>query len=368
MTTLPLVQRYPGTAALPRVPLAELPTPVTAHPELAASLGGARLLVKRDDACAEPYGGNKVRKLEFLLGAALAEERRALVTFGAYGSNHALATALYGTRAGLDVHVVLAPQPHTGYLEANLGALVATGARVHVVDGFEATLRRAAVLKGELAARDGVEPAIVPFGGTCAVSAAGFVNAGLELAAQIATAQFPQPVAVYVPLGSMGTGAGIALGLAAAGVRSRVVGVRVVPAEVTPPDLLDRVVDEAVAHLRAADPAFPALARADLALEIREGFLGGGYAVPTPPARDAIALAARAGIALDTTYTGKAFAALAADGARGGLEGRSVLFWDTYNSRPLDRMPATPTHAWPEELRYALTVAGRLAADHDGEE
>ena len=126
--TTPLFERFPGTAALPHFPIAELPTPVTIHRELTRTLGGATLLVKRDDASATPYGGNKVRKLEFLLGSALAEERRAIVTFGAFGSNHALATAIYGTRAGFDVHVVLAPQPYTPYLEDNLSALVATAA------------------------------------------------------------------------------------------------------------------------------------------------------------------------------------------------------------------------------------------------
>lgn len=359
---MPLIERFPGTASLARFGFADLPTPVTTHHELAADLVGARLLVKRDDLSAAPYGGNKVRKLEFLIGKALAEERRAAVTFGAFGSNHALATALYGTRAGLDVHVVLAPQPRTPYLEHNLAALVATGARVHVVESFEGAIRRGAELRAELRGRDGIEPAIVPFGGTCAVSTAGFVNAGLELAGQFTSGQFPQPIAIYLPLGSMGTGVGIALGLAAAGVRSRVVGVRVVPAGVAPESLLDQAVTDAVEHLRAVDPSFPLLTRDDLALEVRDGFLGEGYAVPTPEARAALETAARAGLTLETTYTGKAFAALIADTAGGALDGRSVLFWNTYNSHPFTGLPATPVEAWPEELRYALQVADELSA------
>jgi 1-aminocyclopropane-1-carboxylate deaminase/D-cysteine desulfhydrase-like pyridoxal-dependent ACC family enzyme len=318
--------------------------------------------VKRDDQTAEPYGGNKVRKLEFLLGKALAEERRSVLTFGAFGSNHALATALFGTRAGLDVHVVLAPQLRTPYLEQNLSALVASGARPHVVDSFEAALRRAAELRSELRNRDGIEPEVVPFGGTCAMSTAGFVNAGLELAEQMTSGQFSQPVAIYVALGSMGTAAGIALGLAAAGVRSPVIGVRVVPAEVTPESLTERVVAEAVDHLRAAEPSFPALSHTDLALEIRDGFLGKAYAAPTPEALAALETAAQAGLKLETTYTGKAFAALLSDVAGGALEGRSVLFWNTYNSHPFSGLPATPVDSWPEELRYALGVADEMSA------
>jgi D-cysteine desulfhydrase len=93
-----LNRRFPGTASLPRAPIADLPTPVERID--APRLAVGRLSVKRDDLTSPAYGGNKVRKLQFFLGRALAEERRTVVTFGAYGSNHALATAVHARALG----------------------------------------------------------------------------------------------------------------------------------------------------------------------------------------------------------------------------------------------------------------------------
>ncbi|MDI6712840.1 MAG: pyridoxal-phosphate dependent enzyme, partial [Anaerosomatales bacterium] len=93
-------------APFPRGGIAQLPTPLEPAPGLAAELGLSALAVKRDDRTSPRYGGNKVRKLDFLLGQALAEGRRAVVTFGAYGSNHALATALHARALGLEPHRV----------------------------------------------------------------------------------------------------------------------------------------------------------------------------------------------------------------------------------------------------------------------
>jgi D-cysteine desulfhydrase len=120
--------------------------------------------------------------------------------------------------------------------------------------------------------------------------------------------------------------------LAALGLRTRVVGVRVVPAEATNPARTARIMNEAAALLREADSQFPSISATDAALIIREGFLGEGYAVPTPESRAAVTLAAAHGLHLETTYTGRALAALTADAA--ALAGKTVLFWNTYTSRP----------------------------------
>jgi D-cysteine desulfhydrase len=108
---LELFRHFPRLrAALPRAELARLPTPVESAPELARELGLGALWIKRDDRAADPYGGNKVRKLELYLGQALAEKRRAVLTFGGVGSNHALATAVHARRLGLEVILALLPQ------------------------------------------------------------------------------------------------------------------------------------------------------------------------------------------------------------------------------------------------------------------
>lgn len=326
-----LHQRFPGTRALPHVLLGCWPTPVRAVPELAHALGLDSLFIKHDDVSGPAYGGNKVRKLEFLLGQALAEKRRSLITFGATGSNHVRATAVYGAQLGLRVHAVLSPQPETSYLAANLQADRDAGAIIHMVDSYGAALSRGTELREQLAREEGIEPAVIPFGGTDSCGTLGFVNAAVELSAQIAEGLLPEPECIYLPYGSTGTAAGLALGLSALGLGTRVVGVRVVPAEATNPARTARIMNEAAALLREADSNFPAVSATDAALSIREGFLGEGYAVPTPESRAAVALASAHGLHLETTYTGRALAALAADAAM--LSGKTVLFWNTYNSR-----------------------------------
>jgi len=330
---LPLHERFPGTKNLAHVTLGCFPTPVEPVPELARLLGLQFFFVKRDDISGCAYGGNKVRKLEFLLGQALAESRRAVITFGAVGSNHVRATAVYGGQLGLQVHAVLAPQPSTPYLEANLLADRKAGAHLHFVDSMSQALGRGAELRDEITLRDGIEPFVIPFGGTNARGTIGFVNAAIELHGQIEAGALPEPDFVYVPYGSTGTASGLAIGLAAVGLRIRVVGVRVVPAEATSPARTRRVIEEAVSLLRELDAGFPLVNPESVALEVRDGFLGDGYAAATAESLEAVALAEANHIHIETTYTGKALAALVADARAGKLVGKTALFWNTYNSR-----------------------------------
>ncbi len=350
---MPLVERFPGAAALPRVGFGALPTPVEAHPALGGDVGHEALWLKRDDLSAEGYGGNKVRKLEFLLGAAETGGCKSVITFGAYGSNHVLATAVHGGALGLDVHAVLVPQPVTSYLRKNLLAGAKAGATFHLAESLPDSLRVAATLRARLVERDGVAPMVVPFGGTNALGTIGFVNAAFELADQVERGELPEPDVIYVPMGSIGTAAGLAIGLAVDGLRTRVQAVRVLPETVGDPAAVQRTVAEAVAALREVDSTFPRLALSDLALDVRGSFLGDGYAVPTPEGRAAVETAAAHGLSLETTYTGKALAALAADAAVGSLQGRTVVFWNTYNSRPV---PTADISELPAQVREAAGI------------
>jgi D-cysteine desulfhydrase len=301
-------------------------------PELARLLGIQSFLLKRDDVSGRAYGGNKVRKLEFLLGQALAEKRRAVITFGAVGSNHVRATAVYGAQVGLQVHAVLAPQPRTPYLDANLDADRAAGATLYFAESYSLALARGAELRDQIALREGVEPLVIPFGGTNARGIIGFINAAIELAGQVEAGVLPRPDLIYVPFGSAGTASGLASGLAAVGSPASVIGVRVVPAESTNPGRTRRVTEEAVALLRELDGSFPLVGPESVALEVRDGFLGEEYAAATPESLEAVALAAAHNIHLETTYTGKALAALVADARAGKLARKTVLFWNTYSS------------------------------------
>jgi D-cysteine desulfhydrase len=180
--------------------------------------------------------------------------------------------------------------------------------------------------KQELQARDGLEPYVIPGGGTCVLGTTGYVNAALEVAENSA------PDVVYVAAGTLGTAVGLALGFAVAGAQTAVTAVRVTPAEICNLDIARDLAEETVAALRALDASFPDLRFDALRFELRGDWFEPGYGVATPETIDAVDAAALDGIKLETTYTGKALAALLADGAAGRLAGQDVLFWDTYSS------------------------------------
>ena len=236
---------------------------------------------------------------------------------------------------------------------SNLAADVAAGTTLHFAESAEDASRLIAEVCEALRERHGAEPFVIPFGGTSPVGTLGFVKAAFELAEQVVAGEMPEPDMVYVPLGSMGTAAGLAVGLAAREMRTRVVGVRVVAREIANESALERVVDDVVALIRTADESFPALRRSDLALEGREGFLGEEYAHATRAAREAVSIADTWGLTLETTYTGKALAALLEDARAGVLDASTVLFWNTYNSRPFDP-PRVVADRVPEGLRPYL--------------
>lgn len=347
--TVPLFERFPGTARLPVAGIVALPTPLEPLVLEGVSHAQRGLWVKRDDLTNAVYGGNKVRKLDFLLGAALAEGRRSVLTFGAYGSNHALATAVHATALGIEPHVILSPQAPTAYARATLLAHAGLGTHLHLVDGWEG-MREAVRVRQQLTERDGVEPHVIPMGGTNALGAIGYVNAALEVGGGFG--------GVYVAAGTLGTAVGLAIGFAVAGSPTQVVAVRVTPAEIANETAARALATDTVGLLRSLDAGFPEVAFDDLALDLRDDLFEPGYAVPTPGTESAVAAAAGAGLVLETTYTGKAMEALLSDSRRGELPGGELLFWDTYHSGP---KPAPgPVEALPERLQQYVAECDRL--------
>ncbi len=348
-----LFARWPvlgGT--LPRTPLCSLPTPVVRAEKLEAELGVGPLYVKRDEQSASLYGGNKPRKLEWILGDALARGRRRVITTGAYGTNHGLATALFARQLGLACELVLAPQPVTDAVRARLLELYAAGAEL-----FHARSLGHAVLV--VMARVARHPRMVylPTGGSNPRGVLGFIDAGLELAAQVRAGALPEPARVYVALGSGGSAAGLAAGLALAGLRTRVVAVLVTQRIPLPAALATRLARRALRLLARAGAGFdPRAIDVAAQLEIEPRFLGRGYGFPTPAA-DALVRQATGleGITLERTYTGKALAALA-ERERGGRE--PVVFWNSYAGR----LPVAPTGSRPEDLPPAFRRLFEAAA------
>jgi 1-aminocyclopropane-1-carboxylate deaminase/D-cysteine desulfhydrase-like pyridoxal-dependent ACC family enzyme len=335
MSELALAARYPALAeALPTIALGEWPTPLQAAAPAALPGSCAGLWLKRDDACATPYGGNKVRKLEFLLADALLKQHDSVFTFGVAGSNHALATAIYAGAAGLGTRLLLTPQSNSSFVGRNLRMGRWAGARqIHCATEAEA-LRKARIL--ELGGRGNTRPPYrIPGGGSSPLGAVGFVNAGLELADQVRAGLMPEPDYVYLALGTMGTAAGLALGFAAAGLRTRLVLVRVVRADIASPRRFRALYHGAARLLHRHHPRFPLAPVDGWRIQMRHEFIGPGYARFTEEGMAALEFARQAfGIKLEGTYTGKAFACLLADLTAGRLAGRNVLFWNTYNSQP----------------------------------
>ncbi len=327
---------------LDRYPLTNLPTPVRRLDALEREIGASSLWVKCDDRSGGPYGGNKPRKLEYLVADALRRGRSGLLTSGGIGTHHGLATAIAARQAGLRAALVLLPQPINDHVRESLLLLHAYGAEMHLAESIPAVVARTGCLLSAAALR-GEPMALIPTGGTSALGTSAFVRAGLELAAQVEAGMLPEPDAVFTALGSGGTSAGLIAGLRAAGLRTRVVSILVT--HLLPPSRrrLSRLANAAVRVMRRHGEALPDLRIAADEVEIERSHLGGGYGVPTESGETATRMARELeGIALEPTYTAKAFAAFVA-AARSGRYGEHLLFWNTFSSidprNGIDRLP-----------------------------
>ena len=313
-----------------RLALGTSPTPVE-------RLEGLGLWAKRDDKIAALYGGNKVRKLERLLGAARAGGKTRLLTLGAAGSHQLVATALFGRREGFDVEAVVVPQPSSEHGRDNLRVAIASGLVPVVATSWAAAPVR-------LASRLRRDTYLVPLGGSNAVGSLGFVDAAKELAGQVAAGAMPEPDVVVVAVGSGGTAAGLAVGFEAAEMRTRVVGVaisRPVPILSVMARRLARRTAEHVGLTRAQ------AARAAKRIDVDGRWVGRGYGWPLPEGEAATRDAARAGLVLDATYTAKAFACALTLVERPG----AVLHWPPLSPAPMDPPLATAPELPAEPAR-----------------
>lgn len=335
-----LHSRFPGLRhRLPRVSLASLPTPVSTT-ELSNASGRYPISIKHDNLTSELYGGNKVRKLEYLLCPSTRKPVSRIATFGTVGSNHALATAMYSRRQGFECTSFLAHQRKTPSVPAVLDAHLATGTEIVRYGGAYA--KRIATLRRHLWRR---HARVIPAGGSSWVGTLGFIDAALELAQQVEAGEIPEPGRIYVATGTMGTAAGLALGLALAGLRSEVHAVRVSHTSICSEQALRRLMRKSVTMLASIDVSFPKDLVAAARIRLRHEFFCGGYAHGGPEIDAAIDIAAeQLGLTLETTYTGKSMAALLADLSRDGIATSPPLYWNTYNSAPLPTVP-DPAHA-----------------------
>lgn len=316
-----LRRRFPALGALPRAALGRFPTPVR-H---LGRLGGA-LWIKREDLNGRPLGGNKVRSLEFLLGAVRPGDT--VLTVGAAGSTHALATALHARALGARTIVVRWPQGMNATAERVARRLEREATCIDARTAAGGLLRALAMRLGDRRLR------WVPAGGSSPLGTIGHVGAALELAEQVARGEMPAPARIVLPLGSGGTSAGILLGLAIAGVDAEVVAVRVAPriaANAWRVRALARRTARLLERLTGERVRLPARR----SLRIVHGEYGAGYGHETRRGREAArALMDAYGTATDQTYGAKALAAaLDRAGRDGGRSGAgATLLWLTFDA------------------------------------
>ncbi len=351
--TLALERRFPTLRGrLPRVCLTQLPTRAHRLQRLGDDLGVAQLWVKRDDESGALYGGNKPRKLEFLLGAALAAGRRTVLTFGGIGTHHGLATAICARAVGLRAILVLLRQPVTEHVRHCLLLDFAAGAELHYAPSVPRVVLRALRLCGGQL-RHGALPHVSATGGTSPTGTLGYVNAALELGEQVAAGDLPAPDWIFVPMGSGGTVAGLVLGAKLAGLQARIIGVLVT--DILPPsaERLAKLAAKSLRILRTAAPDVPAVDISASDFRIIAGYVGPAYGAPTDAARHARdVLARREGIQLETTYTAKCLAALIDAAGSPPYHDGTILFWNTFSSvDPGEHLGPLPDyHELPREF------------------
>ncbi|OGN97651.1 MAG: hypothetical protein A2Z77_04620 [Chloroflexi bacterium RBG_13_51_36] len=339
---IPLFEQYPLLREkLAYVPLGEFPTPVQKLERLGAELGISQVYIKRDDLSGKLYGGNKPRKLEFILGDVLRSRAKEVMTFGGAGSNHALATAMYAREVGLKSISMLMPQPNARYVRRNLLMSHYCGAELHPCgSGLESVRNMPLVYAAAIyqllrhRLRKGRLPYFIPPGGSSLLGVVGFVNAALELGRQIAGGEMPEPEYIYVACGTMGTAAGLTLGLRAARLTSRVVPVRICGERFVNTGAMIKLINKVNFLLCSLDASFAKFEFSETDVDIRLDYAGQRYALFTDEGMEAVSLMGKCeGIKLDGTYTGKTMAALKHDAKNGSLRGKAVLFWNTLNSR-----------------------------------
>lgn len=319
-----LFARCPGLAKRPFRPLAVVPTPVERMTAAADDLGRDDVWMKRDDLVSPLYGGNKVRRYEYVLADALHEGARRIVTAGGLASTQATATAVFAHALGLPLRVHLFDQAVTRFAKAALLADASLGADLVYGGSIPRTMWNAYWDQREKGSYF-----ILP-GAPTPLANVGYVDAMLELAAQVDGGAMPRPDLIVLPTGSSGTLAALALGAAHLGWSTEIVGVRI-----TEPLACNRVTIGVIAEatrrfLVKMGGDFP---RRPLGFRLLSGLNGAGYGEPTPASVAAIpkirALLGRDG---EVTYTGKAFAGLVQLARAKENRTKTILFWNTLSA------------------------------------
>ncbi|GAA6151731.1 1-aminocyclopropane-1-carboxylate deaminase/D-cysteine desulfhydrase [Pseudoteredinibacter isoporae] len=321
----PLFEAFPRLKdRIPFLAIAKLPTPIERLPQLAPNLW-----VKRDDKTNSLYGGNKIRKLEFVLADVLRSGKKELVSFGAIGTNHGVATSIYSLQMDIPLQMILFEQPITSQVQQNLKLMHRFNAQLN----FRGSLLKAAATFYLGKWLHGRKRYYLTAGGSTIQGCLAFVNAAFELKQQIDAGLLPEPDYIYCPVGSNATLAGLTLGCGLAGIKSQLVGVRVAPSHLGP---IPTCTFSTVRKLQRACYQFlcqidPGIKQHSLTkFRLIDDYYGRGYGHPSDEGEWAQTMFEQAQLELDPTYTAKT--AAAALNCCANHNDKKVLYWHTYNS------------------------------------
>lgn len=290
--------------------------------------------MKNDGLFGHAWGGNKARKLEWILPDVLRKRRRTILTVGALGTNHGLATALYARELGIDTALALVDQPLDAHVARQLERIERCGARTYRTHGTVRTLASLPVIYAvHTDWRHLRPPYFLTVGGSSPLGAVGYVDAALELAGQVERGELPAPGHVVVALGSGGTAAGLVLGLALAGLDTQVVAVQVNDRTPLSARRVVRLARRTQRLLERRGAELPRVLLSRSAVQVETRWLGGGYGHPTAAAERAIELGRQEQLTLEPVYTGKTMAAMLELRERGELGDGPVLYWHTHNAQ-----------------------------------
>jgi D-cysteine desulfhydrase len=322
--------RFPGLD-LGHVPLGTGPTAVRRLDETLVT--GAAVWVKDESTFGDGgWGGNKVRKLEWIIPEAQRRGVRTLFTVGGIGTHWGLAAALYGREHGLRTLLGLVDQPVDDHVRQQLTRLRASGAELHRYRTPRGLRWAAPYLVARAALRDRRLPWYLPAGGSNEFGALAYVDTALEIAHQVEAGELPEPATLVTAVGSGGTAAGLALGLRLAGLRTRVFGVVVNDSFPLDATVITRLANRTADLLRSRGATLETTPLHAGDVTMRADWLGTTYGDPTPASVAAVTDAASHGFDLEPVYTGKALAAMR-DVAGSPAMGGPILWLNTHGPR-----------------------------------
>jgi D-cysteine desulfhydrase len=330
------------------IPLGTFPTLI----QPLTGLGYDHLWIKRDDLSCRIYGGNKIRKLEFILADAGRRKTAHLITFGRIGTNHGLATAIFCRRLNIACTLLLSCQPVTREVQQNLLLFKKYGATLR----YQKTLWKTVIGYYLLERLKHPSAYFLYAGGSNPIGTIGFVNAAFELKEHIDRGEIPQPAMIMCPLGSGGTLSGLSLGVQLAGLKTEVIGVRVSESHLGPfhactPKTVKTLMHKTYRLLKQKSRAIP-----DILLNpprILDEYFGDGYGLPTEAGQKTSQMVKdNTDIKLDPTYTAKTVAAVLDYCQWQRERSEPILFWHTYNSVDLSKQADTVDYRdLPEPLQ-----------------